>query len=88
MEQRQVIENRAERLMMVFTEPEAQDYWLRPGEKLEVRAEISISESVFEICLHEDGVVVFPTSDMGYISAWKDGLELECGHQRPDGWCN
>jgi hypothetical protein len=32
--------------MLVFTEPEAQDYWLRPGESLEVRAEVELAEDV------------------------------------------
>lgn len=86
MERRQVIDNRSDRRMMVFTEPEAQDYWLDPGEQLEIRAPIEHVDAVFEISLHKDGVVVWPPDAMGYISVWQDGCELSCGHQRPSGW--
>lgn len=84
----QTFENQSERLMMVFIEPEAQDYWLRPTEQLEIRAESTSSDSAFEIWLHEDGVVIFPSSDTGYISVWQEELELTCGHQRPNSWGN
>jgi len=53
--------------MMVFTEPEAQDYWLRPGQQLEIRAFISDVDTVFEISLDEDGIVVWPPHEMGYF---------------------
>ena len=33
--------------MLVFIEPEAQDYWLRPGESIEIRAEVASSEDDF-----------------------------------------
>lgn len=86
MERRQVIDNRSKRVMMVFTEPEAQDYWLSPGQQLEIRAPLSHVDAVFEISLAEDGIVVWPAHEMGYISAWQNDTLLECGHQRPEGW--
>jgi hypothetical protein len=86
MERRQTIDNRSDRRMMVFTEPEAQDYWLSPGEQLEIRAPVSRADVVFELSLHEDGIIVWPPHKMGYISAWQSDTELECGHQRPEGW--
>lgn len=86
MERRQTIDNRGDRLMMVFTEPEAQDYWLNPGEKLEIRASISHPDAQFEISLHEDGITIWPVHEMGYIPTWQNNVLLECGHQRPNNW--
>lgn len=84
-EKRRVVTNTTDRLMLVFTEPEAQDYWLRPGESLEVRAEVELAEDDFELEENTRGVTVWPSHGMGYISAWAAGVELTCGHQRPPG---
>lgn len=86
MEKQLVVTNATQRLMLVFTEPEAQDYWLRPGESLEVRAEIESLNDDFELEDTRDGVTVWPSDGMGYISTWVGDIELECGYQRPAGW--
>lgn len=86
MERRQIIDNRSDKLLMVFTEPEAQDFWLQPGEEVELRAAITDPNAMFEIALHEDGISVYPSHEMGYVSVWQGDNELSCGHQRPDGW--
>ena len=86
MEKRRVVTNTTERLMLVFTEPEAQDYWLRPGESVEVRAEVSSPADDFELKMTPEGVTVWPSNGMGYISVWSVTELLACGHQRPDGW--
>ena len=83
-----VITNTGTHLMLVCTEPEGQDYWLRPGESLELRADIASGDEDFEISTHDQGLTAYPTTDMGYISAWSDGKELPCGHQRPIGFGN
>jgi hypothetical protein len=88
MERRQKIDNRGSKLLMVFTEPEAQDYWLEPGEEVEVRATIIDDHEMFELSLSEEGIVVWPSNGMGYISVWHVEQELCCGHKRPDGWGN
>jgi len=71
---------------MVFTEPEAQDFWLKPGDEVEVRASISDANAMFEIALHKDGITVYPSDKMGYVSVWHRDEELGCGFQRPEGW--
>jgi hypothetical protein len=86
MERRQKIDNRGDKLFMVFTEPEAQDFWLRPGDEFEIRAEITDPNAMFELAAVEDGIAVYPPHEMGYVSVWCNGEELGCGHQRPDGW--
>lgn len=86
MERRQTVDNRGDRLLMIFTEPEGQDYWLKPGDKFEVRAPITSADAMFEIALHDDGVIVYPSHDMGYVSVWCNDIELDVGHQRPAGW--
>ena len=68
MERRQKIDNRSDKLLMVFTEPEAQDFWLKPGDEFEIRAPITDSDAMFEIALHEDGITVYPPHEMGYVS--------------------
>lgn len=86
MEKRQIVSNTGDQLMLVFTELEAQDYWLRPGESVEVRAEVASPTDDFELEYTRDGVTVWPSNGMGYISTWAGGVELSCGHQRPPGW--
>lgn len=85
-EKRQELMNTSKRLMLVFTEPEAQGYWLRPGETVELRAEIASPVDYFQLDNNRDGVTVWPSDGMRYISVWAGGLELRCGHQRPVGW--
>ena len=86
MERRQTVDNRGDKLLMIFTEPEAQDYWLKPGDQFEIRASITDPNANFEIALHEEGISVYPPHEMGYISVWCGDEELHCGHQRPVGW--
>jgi hypothetical protein len=86
MDKRRVLTNTTDRLMLVFTEPEAQDYWLRPGESVEVRAEVASPGDDFELEDTPYGVTVWPSRGMGYISTWAGGVELVCGHQRLAGW--
>ncbi|MFN3158667.1 MAG: hypothetical protein ACE37I_05090 [Rubinisphaera brasiliensis] len=83
---RQLVCNNSDQLMMVFTEPEAQDFWLKPSEQVTVQAEASKVGAQFEISFVGEGIVFFPDYDMGYISVWKDGQELDCGYQRPENW--
>jgi hypothetical protein len=78
------ITNSGAQLMPLYTEPEGQDFWLRPGETVEVRADVdSPAAADFEIEEGLDGVTVWPSHDMGYISTWSSGKVLECGYQRP-----
>jgi len=86
-ERRQTVYNRGDTPLMIFTEPEGQDYWLHPGESLEIHATITDLNANFEIALHEEGMSVYPPHEMGYISVWCDNEELHVGHQRPAGWC-
>ena len=84
MEKRREIKNRGSRLIPLYTEPEGQDYWLQPGETVEIRAEVASVLADFEIHEESEGIIVWPSNDMGYISAWSIGKLLECGYQRPN----
>jgi len=86
MERRQLVVNHGDKLLMVFTEPEAQDFWLKPGDEFEIRAPITNPDAMFEIALYEEGISFYPSHDMGYVSVWCNDEELGCGHQRPEGW--
>ena len=86
MEKIKVITNSGTEPMLICTEPEGQDYWLGPGEMLELRADVASGVEDFEITSHSEGISAWPSNGMGYISAWSNGKELECGHQRPIGW--
>ena len=77
--------NSTDHLILVFTEPEAQDYWLKPGESVEIRAEVASESDEFEIVDNKEGVTVWPADGMGVIETFKDGKELQCGYQRPKG---
>jgi hypothetical protein len=86
MERRQTVDNQGDKLLMVFVEPEALDYWLKPGDAFELRAPITDPKANFEIALHEEGISVCPPHEMGYITVWCGDEELDFGHQRPTGW--
>lgn len=81
-----VVENTGLEPMLVFAELEAQDYWLQPGESFTLEAEVEASDDDFIIEKNEDGITVWPSVGMGYISVFQDRQLLECGHQRPAGW--
>lgn len=83
MEKRKAITNSGSGLMPLYTEPEGQDFWLRPGETVEIRAEVASASADFDVDARPDGVTVWPSNDMGYISTWSAGKLLECGYQRP-----
>jgi hypothetical protein len=83
---RLTIENRRKAEMLVFIEPEALDIWLKPGEICELVASKVEEDAHFELRQTEDGVTVFPSRGCGSISAFQNGCELACGHQRPANW--
>ena len=80
------IENRTQKRQLVFIEPEAQDFWLQPGEVIELSAEVESADANFEFWVTDEGFTVFPSRGMSSISVRMAGVELECGHQRPDTW--
>lgn len=83
MQKRHTITNDTPHPLVVFTEPEGQDFWLLPGEALDVMAETAVAEDEFEIVRLPDGYQVWPGDKMGYVSAWAGEQQLPCGHQRP-----
>lgn len=83
MEKRQVVTNATDRMMLLFTEPEAQAYWLQPGESIELRADVASTTDDFKLIYNKDECTVWPSNGMGYISVWSGGTQLLCGHQRP-----
>ncbi len=83
---RLVIENKRKTTILVFIEPEAFDFWLKAGEVCELVAEKNDEQAHFEIQQTEEGVTAFPAGNCGPIAVFQGGIELECGHQRPEGW--
>jgi hypothetical protein len=80
------ITNRSKAPLLVQIEPEGADFWLRQGEEFDLQAEAKKEDGRMEV-QHCDGyLAVFPSRDVGYISVYQKGVELECGHQRPAGW--
>ena len=87
MMRRRIITNDTPRLMLVLTEILGEDYWLQPGESLEVRAGVESLSADFELQETSKGITVWPGSDMdGIITVWQDDELLACGHQLPEGW--
>lgn len=78
-----LLSNPGDGLLLVVTEPEGQDFWLRPGETIELRAEIGSDADDFELTEDDGEVTVWPSAGMGYISVWCRGEMLNCGYQRP-----
>jgi hypothetical protein len=70
-------------LLLIVTEPEGQDFWLQPGETVELRAEVESETDDFELTEDDAEIAVWPSAGMGCISVWSHGRPLQCGHQRP-----
>ncbi len=83
---RLTLANNSKAPLIVQIEPEGADFWLRQGEEFELQAEAKKEDGRFEV-QHCDGyIAVYPSRDVSYISVYQNGVELECGHQRPAGW--
>lgn len=86
MENRRTITNTTGGWLPVLVEPDGLDYWLAPGESLELRAAIDSPDEDFEIDEDESGVTVHPSPGMGFIAVYAGDRPLANGHGRPDGW--
>jgi hypothetical protein len=75
--------NRSAGLRLLCVEPEGADYWMLPGQEFLLRAEVEAEDGRFELWDNGSSLQVFPSRNMGYISVFADGQELQCGHQRP-----
>ena len=77
------LENSSKNPLMVQIEPEGADFWLLPKQEFELQADSDADQGHFEV-QHCDGyIAVYPSRDVGYISVFQNGVEVECGHQRP-----
>jgi hypothetical protein len=83
MKQTMSITNRTGLPRTIYVEPEGADYWMLPGQTFQLRADVNDPCAQFEILDNGDSLQVWPSSDMGFISVFAEGQELECGHQRP-----
>ena len=54
-----------------------------PGQTFELRADVTADVAHFELVDNGAALQVFPSQDMGSISVFCEGREIECGHQRP-----
>ena len=78
--------NSSKNPLMVQIEPEGADFWLLPDQEFELRADAERDNGHFEV-QHCDGyAAVYPSRDVGYISVFQNGVEVECGHHRPAHW--
>jgi hypothetical protein len=77
------ITNRSKKPRSLQVEPEGADFWMLPEQTFELRADTTTDDARFELWDSDDGLQVFPSEGMGYISVFHEGRELECGHQRP-----
>jgi hypothetical protein len=75
--------NTSNGLLLLVTEPEGQDFWLRPGETVELRADVESEADDFELTEGDQEISVWPSAGMGCIGVWLHGQPLHCGHQRP-----
>ncbi|MGW6728637.1 hypothetical protein ACWF9G_22285 [Nocardia sp. NPDC055029] len=77
----------AEKMLTVWIEPWGRDYWMRPGDVFTVEfagrdnSEQEDDDPPFEVSWLDGGIVVGPVAES--IVRDGNGLELECGHQRP-----
>jgi hypothetical protein len=77
------ITNRSKVSRALYIEPEGADYWMLPGQTFVLSAEALDDSAHFEVEHDGDGLQIYPSNGMDYISVLCDGEELQCGHQRP-----
>lgn len=77
--------NTTDQLKLVVTEPSSQEYWLNPGETVELRAYVQSADTKFDVQDSDQGVVVFPSQGMGGIKVYSGDNLLPNGYQRPEG---
>lgn len=76
-----------EKTLTVWLEPWGRDYWMLPGDVFIIEFESSGNsgqaddDPPFEVSWLDDGIIVGAVADS--IVRDRNGLELECGHQRP-----
>ena len=78
------ITNRSNAPRPVYVEPEGADFWLLPKQTFEFRAQSKDDADEFSLWDHGDSLQIWPSLGMGDIVVFCDGIELQCGHQRPD----
>lgn len=54
-----------------------------PDQTFELRADVTAEDANFELSDNGTALQVFPSQDMGSISVFCNGQEIECGYQRP-----
>jgi hypothetical protein len=78
--------NGSKNRLMVQIEPEGADFWLLPDHQFELRADAEEDDGHFEVQHCDRYLAVYPSRNVGYISVFQNGAEVECGHQRPANW--
>ncbi|MFE9581010.1 hypothetical protein ACFYO1_31870 [Nocardia sp. NPDC006044] len=74
---------------LIFVEPRAEEYRLRPGDAFTVefdesdRAERMIGDADFDVSWNDKGIVVWTASGNDFVVLDQSGNELEHGHQQP-----
>ena len=74
--------NSSGNLLMLMIEPEGADYWLSPGEEVELRAGSKKKGGRFVVQYCDDHIAILPW-DVRSITVFQDGAKLKCGHKRP-----
>ena len=76
------IENSTGAMFPLYLEPWGMDYWLAPGEVFDIVPQNAGDDYYLHIISHPDGVQVY-VEGSGEAVVCCDGIELQCGHQRP-----
>ncbi|MFI6047308.1 hypothetical protein ACIA8C_37220 [Nocardia sp. NPDC051321] len=83
------LNNTSDKTLVVFVEPWAEEYWMRPRESFTIEfdasdaAEHVIGDTDFEMSWHDQGVIVWTASAIEVVVRDQSGTRLEGGHHRP-----
>lgn len=77
--------NLSDHLILILTEPDGQDYWIRPGESVELMDNTKPMLADFVLEENEWGVTVNNPGSPASISVYSKDRLLAAGYQRPDG---
>lgn len=78
------ITNRSKQFRPLYIEPEGADFWMAPEQTVELQAAVTANDACFELWDGGEGVQVFPSQHMGFLSVFCNGQELECGYPPAD----
>ncbi|WP_280393500.1 hypothetical protein [Nocardia brasiliensis] len=80
------LNNISDKTVVVFVEPWADEYWMRPRETFTIAfdaAQPILDDTDFDVSWHDQGIIVWTAAVVEVVVHDQSGTRLESGHHRP-----